>query len=99
MTAPIPPARVPAETTSRCPARGPGGGGEISRSWRTCQGTLTHGPAKMTPRRAAVSGRDCRVEVTGDREQRDLVILTACSAFLARRRRDIAIVPAAGGSH
>jgi len=76
-----------------------GGRWGITRTGRTYQGTLTHGSQAMLLRLNAASGRRCAVEVTGDWQQRDLVVLTACFAVLARRRRDITIVIAARGSH
>jgi hypothetical protein len=40
-----------------------------------------------------------RVELTGDWEHRDVVILTGCFALLVRRRQDIAIMIAISSSH
>ena len=46
---------------------------------------------------AALSGRRCDVEISGDWEQPELVVLAACFALLALRRRFIIIV--SGGTH
>jgi hypothetical protein len=68
----------------------------ITRNRRAYHGTLTRDGQTMRLRMPALSGRRIDVEVTGDWEQRDLVVLTACFALLARRRRDITIMVAAG---
>lgn len=71
----------------------------ITRNLRTYQGTLTRGRETIVIRLPALS--ECRfaIELTGDWERRDLVVLTACFALLARRRRDIAIMIAVSSSH
>jgi hypothetical protein len=68
----------------------------ITRNRRAYHGTLTRDGQTMRLRMPALSARRFDVEVTGDWEQRDLVVLTACFALLARRRRDITIMVAAG---
>lgn len=77
-------------------------GAELGVGWlitwnrRAYQGALTRNGETMRLRMPALSGRRFDVEVTGDWEQRDLVVLTACFALLARRRRDISIMVAVG---
>jgi hypothetical protein len=66
---------------------------------RAYQGTLTRGSETIVIHVPALSGRRFAIELTGDWERRDLVILTACFALLARRRRDIAIMIAVSSSH
>jgi hypothetical protein len=78
----------------------PGTGGAaqwtIRRRWKAYQGILTRADASITLRLAPLSGRRCEVEACGDWKQRDLVVLTACFALLARRRRDQIIMVTAG---
>ncbi len=50
---------------------------EITRNRRAYYSTLTRDGQTMLLRRPAPSGRRFEVEVTGDREQRDLVVLVA----------------------
>jgi hypothetical protein len=70
----------------------------ITRSLRAYKGTLTRGSDTMVIALPALSGR-LAIELTGDWERRDLVVLTACFALLARRRRDMAIMMAVNSSH
>ena len=60
------------------------------------EGTLSRPDASITLRLTPLTGRRCAVRVVGDWEQRDLVVLTACFALLARRRRDQIIMVTAG---
>jgi hypothetical protein len=71
----------------------------ITRNLRAYTGTLTQGGEAIVIRLPALSGRRLAVELTGDWERRELVVLTACFALLARRRRDIAIMMAVNSSH
>jgi hypothetical protein len=71
----------------------------ITRNLRAYKGTLTRGGEAMVIRVPALSGRRLAIDLTGDWERRDLVVLTACFALLARRRRDIAIMMAISSSH
>jgi hypothetical protein len=71
----------------------------ITRNLRTYTGTLTRGGETMVITMPALSGRRLAIELTGDWERRDLLVLTACFALLARRRRDIAIMMAVSSSH
>lgn len=68
----------------------------IRRLWRVYEGTLATADRSITLRLAPFSGRSCQVEISGQWEQRDLVILTACFGLLARRRRDTIIMVTAG---
>jgi hypothetical protein len=70
----------------------------ITRSLRAYTGTLTRGANRMVIILPALSG-GLAIELTGDWERRELVVLTACFALLARRRRDIAIMTAVNSSH
>jgi hypothetical protein len=71
----------------------------ITRNLRAYKATLTRGGETMVIRLPALSGRRLAIELAGDWERRDLVVLTACFALLARRRRDIAIMMAVSSSH
>ncbi|MFZ1994497.1 MAG: hypothetical protein WAU75_10325 [Solirubrobacteraceae bacterium] len=71
----------------------------ITRTLRAYTGTLTRGDETMVIHLPALSGRPLSIDITGDWQRRDLVVLTACFALLARRRRDIAIMIAVSGSH
>jgi hypothetical protein len=71
----------------------------ITRNLRAYHGTLTRGSETIVIRLPALSGRRFAIDLTGDWERRDLVVLTACFALLARRRRDIAIMIAISSSH
>lgn len=68
----------------------------IRRRWKVYEGTLSRADASITLRLTPLTGRRCAVRVVGDWEQRDLVVLTACFALLARRRRDQIIMITAG---
>lgn len=68
----------------------------VRRLWRVYKGTLASADRSITLRLAPFSGRSCEVEIGGQWEQRDLVVLTACFGLLARRRRDIIIMVTAG---
>jgi hypothetical protein len=70
----------------------------ITRNLRAYKGTLTRGGDTIVIVLPALSG-GLAIELTGDWERRDLVVLTACFALLARRRRDIAIMMAVNSSH
>jgi hypothetical protein len=72
---------------------------EITRTLRAYQGTLTRGSETIVIHLPALSGRRFAIELTGGWERRELVVLTACFALLARRRRDIAIMMAISSSH
>ncbi len=63
------------------------------------QGTLTRGRDTIVLRLAALTGRRFAIELTGDWERRDLVLLTGCFALLARCRKDLAVMIAVSGSH
>jgi hypothetical protein len=71
----------------------------ITRNLRAYNGTLTRGGDTMVIALPALSGCRLAIELTGDWERRDLVVLTACFALLARRRRDVAIMMAVNSSH
>ena len=71
----------------------------ITRNLRTYYATLTRASANIEIDLPALSGRRFAIKLTGDWERRDLVLLTACFALLARRRRDIAIMIATSSSH
>jgi hypothetical protein len=71
----------------------------ITRNLRTYHATLTRGNETIAIHVPILSGRRFAIELTGDWEHRDLVVLTACFALLARRRRDIAIMIAISSSH
>jgi hypothetical protein len=71
----------------------------ISRNRRAYTGTLTRDNGMIVIRMPALSGRQFTIDVTGDWEHRDVVLLTGCFALLARRRRDIAIMVAISSSH
>ena len=71
----------------------------ITRNLRAYHGTLTRGSETIVIRLPALSGRRFDVELTGNWERRNLVVLTACFALLARRRRDIAMMIAISSSH
>jgi hypothetical protein len=71
----------------------------ITRSRRAYQGTLTRESERIVIHLPALSGCRFAIELTGDWERRDLVVLAACFALLARRRRDIATMIAVSGSH
>jgi hypothetical protein len=70
-----------------------------TRDLRAYAGTLTRGGETVLIRLPALSERRLAIELTGDWEHRDLVVLTACFALLARRRRDITIMMAASTAH
>jgi hypothetical protein len=71
----------------------------ITRNLRAYHGTLTRGSETIAIHLPALSGRRFAIEITGEWERRDLVVLTACFALLARRRRDTAIMIAVSSSH
>lgn len=71
----------------------------ISRNLRAYQGTLTQGEHTMVTCLPTRSGHRFAIHLTGDWERRELVVLTACFALLARRRRDITIMMAVSSSH
>jgi hypothetical protein len=71
----------------------------ITRKLGTYHATLTRASANIVIDLPALSGRRFALKLTGDWERRDLVLLTACFALLARRRRDIAIMIAISSSH
>ena len=81
------------------PGPGPDASWVITRNLRAYHGTLTRGSETIVIHLPALSGRPFDIELTGDWERRDLVVLTACFALLARRRRDIAIMIAISSSH
>ena len=68
----------------------------IRRRWKTYEGTLSRPDASITLQLTPLTGRRCDVNVDGHWEQRDLIVLTACFALLARRRRDQIIMITAG---
>jgi hypothetical protein len=78
------------------PAAGTAARWSIRRRWRVYEGTLASADRSITLRLAWFSGRGCEVETSGQWEQRDLVVLTACFGLLARRRRDTIIMVTAG---
>jgi hypothetical protein len=71
----------------------------ITRNLRAYKGTLTRGGDSMVIALPALSGCRLAIAVTGGWERRDLVVLTACFALLARLRRDVAIMMAVNSSH
>ena len=71
----------------------------ITRNRGGYQGTLIRGGETIVIRLPGLSARRFEIELTGDWERRDLVLLTGCFALLARRRRDLAIMIAVSGSH
>ncbi len=71
----------------------------ITRNLRAYHGTLTRGSETIVILLPALSGRRFDIELTGNWERRDLVVLTACFALLARRRRDVAVMIAISSSH
>jgi hypothetical protein len=71
----------------------------IMRNRRAYTGTLIRNDETIVIRAPALSGRQFAIELTGDWEQRDVVVLTACFALLARRQRDLAIMIAISSSH
>ena len=85
--------------TSVVPGPDPDASWAITRDRRAYTGTLTRGDEKMVISLPALSGRRLSIELAGDWHRRDLVVLTACFALLARRRRDIAIMIAVSSSH
>ena len=68
----------------------------IGRRWKAYEGTLTRDGTSITLRLAPFSGQHCEVKVNGHWAQRDLVVLTATFALLARSRRDQIIMVTAG---
>lgn len=78
------------------PGTGTGARWTIRRRWKTYEGSLSRPGASITLRLTPLTGRRCDVNVNGDWEQRDLVVLTACFALLARRRLDQIIMITAG---
>lgn len=85
--------------TSIVPGPQPDACWSITRNRRAYTGTLTRNDETIVIRLPALSGRRLAIELTGDWEHRDVVILTGCFALLARRRRDIAIMIAISSSH
>jgi hypothetical protein len=88
-----------ARTASVVPGPEPDASWAISRNRGGYTGTLIRGGATMAIRLSGLSARRFAVELTGDWERRDLVLLTACFALLARRRRDLALMMAVSSSH
>jgi hypothetical protein len=84
---------------STVPGPGPDAHWSITRNRRAYTGTLIRGDATIVIRLPALSGRRFTIELTGDWEQRDMVVLTGCFALLARRRLDLAIMIAISSSH
>jgi hypothetical protein len=85
--------------TSVVPGPAPDARWSITRNRRAYTGTLTRDDQTIVMRLPALRGRRLAIEVTGDWEHRDVVVLTGCFALLARRRRDIAIMIAISSSH
>jgi len=81
------------------PGREPDASWAITRNRGGYKGTLTRGDETIVILLPALSERRFAIQLTGDWERRRLVILTACFALLARRRRDIAIMIAVSSSH
>jgi hypothetical protein len=85
--------------TSVVPGPAPDARWSITRNRRAYTGTLIRDDETIVIRVPALSGRRFAIELTGDWEQREVVVLTGCFALLARRRRDLAIMIAISRSH
>jgi hypothetical protein len=85
--------------TSVVPGPEPDASWAITRNRGGYQGRLTRGSETIVIRLPGLSARRFAIELTGDWERRDLVLLTGCFALLARRRRDVAIMIAISSSH
>lgn len=72
-----------------------------SRTFGAYKGVLVRGASMIAVRQAALPGSPVRITVTGSWLHLDLIVLTACFAVMARRRRDhlIALRVAAMTSH